>query len=527
VGEVTREGKGEVMDRWPHQIAALQQVIDASNDNVRRILLCCPTGGGKTQIALDIADEFTSRRIGVILYTNRRLLVDQSSRVLQAAGVEHGIRAAGHDTDAKQLFQIASIQTEHSRVTKTGQREIHDARLVLLDEAHLQTGQTVQAILQKHLDAGAHIVGLTATPIGLAEYYDRLIVAGTTSELRACGALVPCRIFGPDEPDLAAWKKQGALKGWQEGQDLTERQASKVMMTTGIFGRVWEWFDKLNPERKPTILFASGVKESLWFAEQFSKAGVSAAHIDGSDVWVNGKLYRTSQEAREDVLNGSRDGTIGLLCNRFVLREGIDAPWLAHGIFATIFGSLQSYLQSGGRLLRSSPGLCSVTIQDHGGNWHRHGSLNADRTWLLEYTDVMIHGLRADRLRAKKEREPYRCPQCGTILAVRVCPCGYEAIGKRSRPVVQTNGTLKEMQGDICRPRSISQKANGPALWERMYFRSCSVKGRKTFRQAEALFAQENNWCWPDRSWPYMPLDPMAFFRFVGDVPPEELIPKG
>ena len=58
-----------------------------------------------------------------------------------------------------------------------------------------------------------------------------------------------------------------------------------------------------------------------------------------------------------------------VLCNRFVC-AGIDAPWLAHGIFATIFTSLQSYLQSGGRLLRSFPGIDAVTIR-HGGNWWR------------------------------------------------------------------------------------------------------------------------------------------------------------
>src|SRR5207302_733945 len=123
-----------------------------------------------------------------------------------------------------------------------------------------------------------------------------------------------------------------------------------------LIGRVWEWFEKINPEHKPTILFAPSVQGSLWFAEQFIKKGVPAAHIDGEEVFVDGQVYRTGKSVREDVLGRSRDGRIGVLCNRFVLREGIDAPWLCHGIFATVFGSLQSYLQSGGRLLRAYHG---------------------------------------------------------------------------------------------------------------------------------------------------------------------------
>jgi DNA repair protein RadD len=536
------------MTRWPHQIRAVKEAIDALNDNVRRLLLCSPTGGGKTRIALDLADEFTKRGLGVVLYTNRRMLVEQASRVLESANVNHGIRAAGHDTDQNELFQVSSIQTEDSRVTKRGSWQLHDAKLVLIDEAHLQTGPTVQKIVSQHVEAGAHVVGLTATPIGLAGYYDRLLVAGTTSELRAYGALVPARHFGPDEPDLKAWKKELKLKGDVETAELPESYVRKAMMTHGIFGRVFEWFNKLNSERKPTILFAPGVAESLWFAEQFTKAGVTAAHIDGSDVWVNGKLYQTSPQAREDVLHGSKEGHTVVLCNRFVLREGVDCPWLAHGIFATIFGSLQSYLQSGGRLLRFYPGLGNVTIQDHGGNWWRHGSLNADRTWRLSDTASSVTGLRADRLRKRVCRkcrarlecwgvcpkcgtlnlppEPARCPRCFQVLTSRRCPCGWERTGKPSRMVVQSNGQLKEMTGEIFVPHRITKRTDGAKRWERMYWRSRSLKGRRTFKAAEALFAAENHWGWPDRRWPFMPLDDADFYLHVADVPMDRLIQK-
>jgi superfamily II DNA or RNA helicase len=415
--------------------------------------------------------------------------------------------------------QISSLPTERSRVLNKQKWRIHGSGrqcLAIVDEAHLNTGPTARRIFQLHEEAGHTRLGFTATPLDLGDVYDHLIVAGTNSELRNCGALVRCIHYGPDEPDL---RHIGRVP---LGKDLTESQNHKAIMTPTIFGRVWTWFEKLNPEHRPTILFAPGVAESIWFAEQFVARGVSAAHIDGQSVWVNGKFHRSSREARADVLAGSKDGTIKVLCNRFVLREGIDAPWLAHGIFATVFGSLQSYLQSGGRLLRAYLGLLSVTLQDHGGNWWRHGSLNADRAWLLEETSSSAAALREDRFRAKSEKEPVRCPQCARILNSLSCPCGWEAkVWRKSRPVISVDGALREMPGDIFQPRRISQRPDAERVWKSIYFRA--KNSDMTFRQAEALFAKENDWNYPPRTLPLMPIAERDWLRRVMDVPPQNL----
>jgi superfamily II DNA or RNA helicase len=302
-------------------------------------------------------------------------------------------------------------------------------------------------------------------------------------------------------------------------------------MSPGVFGRVLKWFDILNPERKPTILFAPGVRESIYFAEEFSKSGIVAAHIDGQDVWANGKLYRSNQEVRDNVLAASKSGKCVVLCNRFVLREGIDAPWLHHCVLATCVGSLSSYIQAVGRLLRAYPGIREVTIQDHGGNWWRHGSPNADRQWAIGATANIVAGRRADELRkAPSEAKPSRCPACGMIQVWKsaVCQdCGHECRpgAKRSRIVVQTDGTLREMMGDIFKPRRTYSASNGPALWKRMYYRSKQPKAKgRTFRAAAALFAMENNWGWPDPKWPWMPYNPEDWFQRVVDVPEDMLI---
>ncbi len=509
---------------WPHQTQAVEEVLAAIVAGHKRILVTCPTGGGKTRIMLMLAKVYDEQLKKVTIYTNRKLLVTQTSGVFE--DLEHGVRSAGHEEQKHLRIQVSSIQTEDARVNKKKTWVLHAADLILVDEAHLIKAGVASAIFDQHRSTGGVIVGFTATPLDLEELYDHLIVAGSPSELRTCGALVSASHYGPDEPDIAALKK-ARKKLPADGEEFSENQARQAMCNPTLFGRVWEWYDRLNPDRKPTILFAPGTQESLWFAENFIKKGVTAAHLAAGRVWFNGEELpcgtpEDEQESRQRVLAASKSGKCQVLCNRFLLREGIDAPWLCHGILATIFGGVQSYLQSGGRLLRSTDGKDHCIIQDHGGNWWRHGSLNSDRQWSLQYTPGMVFGLRAEKMREKKAPEPWRCGGCGKINMGTVCECGY-VHRRQSRPVVTMQGELKELAGDIFKERRISTAKDGPAKWSQMYFRSLKGKGVKTFRAAAALFAYENYWGWPDKNWPLMPLFEEDFYRLVPDVPRERL----
>jgi len=499
---------------WPHQERGIEATWRLVACGERRILVTSPTGGGKSRIAIELILRAMEQGWGAVLYSNRRMLIEQLSSVLGGAGIDHGIRMAGYADEWSKSVQVASIQTEWQAVYKRQRRPLHAARLVLIDEAHLQKSEMAATIIKDHVEAGAAVVGITATPLDLGSLYTQLVQAGTTSELRACGALLPCYHYGPDEPDTKGLKRQ--VSG-----EYSEGDVKKVIMTATIFARVLDHFRQLNPGNEPSILFAPGVGESIWFAQQFCEAGIPAAHIDGSEVWVNGEFYTSSRDARENVVQASKLGEIVVLCNRFVLREGIDLPWLAHGVFATVFGSLQSYLQSGGRLLRSHPSLDRVTLQDHGGNWHRHGSLNADRAWRLDDTAAVVGGMREERMRQKKELEPIRCPRCSAIRASGpTChACGYTT-HRRIRPVVQKDGTLKEYTGDIYKPRRTLMKDNTLRDWERMYHRA--KRAGMTFRQAEALFFVEQHY-YPPRDLPLMPTSERDWFRQVKDVPVQGL----
>lgn len=497
---------------WPHQKAGLAELDRRIEAGARAVCVTSPTGGGKTRLQL----ELIRRDWPVVLYTNRKMLREQTSAVLAREGIAHGVRAAGSSPEFMRRVQVASIQTEDARTLKAQKWQLHHARCVLVDEAHNETGQRAGQIIKTHLEAGAVVVGFTATPVGLGHLYRELVVAGTNAELRNCGAHVPAIHYGPDEPDTKGLKR--TKTGEYEVAGL-----KRAIMTPTIFGRVRRHFEELNPEHKPSLGFAPGVAESLWFAHQFEAWGIPAAHIDATKVWLRGETMDSTPETRARVAEASRTGEVAIVWNRFVMREGVDWPWLAHGVIATAFGSLTSYLQAGGRLIRNHPSLGHVTIQDHGGNWHRHGSLNADREWELEDTPRKLEERRAERLREKQEPEPIVCRKCNAVrLHGPECPgCGHRS-DLRTRHVVQRDGSLKEVTGDIYTRRRVSTKPQEVKKWEACFWRCRKARRPMTFKQAVALYYRETG-RWPSPQWGYMPRQSSHMALRIADVPFSEL----
>lgn len=511
------------MNLWPHQQRAIAEIKQAVLDGDRNICVTSPTGGGKSRIILE---QIKAAGYGVSLYTDRRMLLSQLAADFDREGIDYGIRAAGHEPALLKSTQLCMQQTEGSR-SLDGNREVHPSQLVIIDEAHKMAGATMMALDEEHLKKKPDRVkiGTTATPLGIGHFYDTLIVAGTNTELRECGALVLAKHYGPDEPDTK-WIGTVAVDGGECGIANAKRKAFAHM----VFGRVLEHIPIYNPELRPMLLFAPGVEQSKWFAQELTRHGIPSAHIDGSEIWIDDEVLEPSDENRKMVADRSRDGDIKCVCNRFVMREGINWPWLYHGIFATVFGSLTSYIQAGGRLLRNDSSLPGhVVIQDHGGNWHRHGSLNADREWELEYDDRIAQGMRKQRIQQKQDPEPIVCPKCHAcrLSGPKCFDCGYQHTG-RVRSVLQKDGSLREMRGDIYRePRRLESSERVKQDWVNRVrgirkSKKDTVVGM-TFAQAEVSFARDHNWQYPPRGLPEMPLNPADWFRPIQSVPQERL----
>ncbi len=502
-------------DFWDHQATGVCGVIDAYLAGKRRIVLTSPCGGGKTRMMIALIEWATSEWMPSILYTSRRMLFKQTGLVLSEHGIEYGMRASGCKPALLKSVQLAMTQTELHAVYKRKKRALHEAKLVLIDEIHMQGGEAMRRIIQEHHDAGAIIVAFTATPLDLQGEWDELVIAGTNSQLRKCGAHVPAITYCPDQPDLKH------IKRYKVGEDLTDEENHKAIMRPGVFGRVYDNWKLLNPDCRPGILFGPDVAGSLYFCEQFSKKGVRAAHIDAKRICVDGNEYESTDDTRAQLIAESEAGQIAVLCNRFVLREGIDLPHIAHCIMACVFGSLTTYLQSGGRVIRSHPSLTEVIVQDHGGNYIRHGSLNADRQWELCQSDYKTTGMRLEGMRERPDSEPIICPKCGAgrLSGPKCLQCGHSC-QRRSRMVVQISGELKEVEGPSFKPHRIKMLPDTTKKWERYYY--SQRRAGRTFNQASAWFFHEEHY-YPPKNLPFMPKDPADWFEKIVNVPKERL----
>jgi superfamily II DNA or RNA helicase len=434
-----------------------------------RTCITSPTGGGKTRCILEIAKKCSEVGWRCIIFTHRKLITSQSSNVFGELGLDHGIIAAGYEGWPIMGTQIASIWTINSRYMKGDGPELPPADVVIFDEAHGQTFEVARKVMAHYRSTDAKIIGFTATPVGLGGIYDHLIIAGTNSELRAVGALLPCRTFAPTEIDLSRMRRM-------QNDEFVAADIQARMKLSVICGRVIESYREYNPENQPGIVFGPSLGGSVYLRDKFIAAGYRAAHMD----------YKTTMEERADIIAASKAGDLDIITNFFLMREGLDLPWLKIMVLANSFGSISNFLQAGGRLLRNHPSLSEVVLQDHGSSFANFGSLNMDRSWRLRDTNSSIRKARKKEQEGRKEDDPTEicCPKCKGYRFAGTgseCPhCGYVS-GRGVRVVLQVDGTLKEMKGPPVKRKYI------PSEKEKRLTTSIFVAARANLTVAQML----------------------------------------
>tara|TARA_R110002096_G_scaffold66682_1_gene162142 strand:- start:7732 stop:9360 length:1629 start_codon:yes stop_codon:yes gene_type:complete len=459
---------------WPHQTRGIDQLWAAIDNGDNKIVLTSPTGGGKTFMTTQMIHETQKRGMKCVFHVNRKSLAEQTRKVFEANGLSPGMRASGYDPDFDQAVQISMTPTEAARSLSSPPRwNVHQADIVFIDEAHSEKALRIQKLIEryKQQNSNATVVGLTATPLDVSHMYDRLIIAGTNSELRACGAHLLCREFSPTMPDVLAMKRK--QNGEFKDQDVEKKMAPHM-----VFGHILPHHRRLNPLLKPSLVFAPTVAASLAITDMYNDAGIKAAHICGKSIYYGDKdrdgnpivLDSGKISLREKLFDQLKTGEIKVLVNKLVLEAGIDLPEVYHLVLATMFGSLTQYLQVGGRVIRNHSSLDHVILQDHGGNCLIHGSLNNDREWELGATAKAVAEKTIKDRQEGKEQEPIVCPKCGAMrLSGPSCfECGHQH-SQSGIKILQEDGVLRELKGPY-----IKQKAKGKSEavkeWMNLYF---------------------------------------------------------
>ena len=371
-------------------------------------------------------------------------------------------------------------------------------------------------LIRAYRDQGAKVVGWTATPRQVSHICDELVRIASVSELIQSGHLAPPVVVSPDMPDMEALSKVNR----QSNGEYSVSGARKIWNCKTIIGRVFDHYARLRREGVGALLYAQGVPESLFFAQRFSELGVRAAHVDGDNVWVDGQFHKSDSEMRRRVQQQQMDGSLPLVCNRFVYREGYDSPVVGHIILACVLGTRSAFAQTCGRGLRPFPGKDFCVIQDHGGHSWSFPPLDSDEPWDMDSPERLQSLVWIEKARNRSIPMPIVCFKCFCVRwgGDECTLCGHRS-KSFARPVIQANGELKVVTSPVYVPRRVRSTPTDQEDWDRLYWASVKHRPDRTFQQIYSFFAFSNNWRWLPRNLRRQPSNERQWFLPVGEVP--------
>lgn len=402
----------------PYQANAIQNCRAVLAGGAQRVIICSPTGSGKTEIGMALIKGARLKHKRVAFLANRVHLIEQTSRRFDKSRIAHGVIQGENTRNVYEPVLVASIQT-------VARRGLPDVDLLIIDEAHTVAGsKDYRAVIAA---AKCPVIGLSATPYarGLGKHYDelggplfeRMVIAATIPELIEGGFLVDVDVYAPSEPDMTGIKQSRNAFGEMDYSDADVGRAVDKPELVGDIVKHWFRLAK----GTPTVCFAANIAHSQHIVEQFRAAGVPAEHID---------CY-TKDEERQAILRRIETGETLVISNVGILAEGWDFPACKTLILARPTRSLIRYIQMAGRVLRPHASKERALILDHSGTVPRLGFPTDE--FPLELDDGTPRQQKAGQ-KGQAERLPKACPSCSYMKPVGVhqCPvCGF-APAKRS-----------------------------------------------------------------------------------------------
>lgn len=428
-----------------YQKAAVEQVRQYIRAGKKNILLCAPTGSGKTRMSAYMVALTSSNNKRSAFVVDRISLIDQTSATFDELGISHGVVQSNHWRYwPSHNAQICSVQT-------IARRNWPDSNLIVVDECH-----TVSEVVRKRIAPRDTVtLGLTATPFtrGLGKLYDALVNVTTTNRLIEQGFLSQYRIFAASEPNMEGVRVVAGE--WEEKE--TSKRAMEV-----VGDCVAEYLKHGNG--KKFICSAVDTAHVDELHRQFMAAGVMCATY----------TYKVNDEERAEIVKEFRkpDSYIRGLITVTAASKGFDVPDIGVVIMARpLRKSLAEHIQFFGRGLRIHPDKEECIVLDHSGNCARFWD---------EWNDFFEFGIQElddgrKKEKKKKERnledEMRKCPHCKHLhKPMPFCPhCGHEYPRKES--IKHAAGTLTELvtSGD--------RKALSTTLWPQIVAYAISKRG--------------------------------------------------
>lgn len=390
----------------PYQEEGIKRVKSQLLAGNKRIILCMPTGAGKTITFTSICKSALEKGSKALIVTDRVELMLQAGGALRRFGMQPEQIKPGGDPDfiGPSLY-TAMAETLKRRLAKGDERYIRLFKsfdIVIFDEAHKQVFNR----LFSYLEPDQIVIGATATPYrergmrALKEDYDVIVEVISIPSLIEQGYLAYPRTFSVPV-DLSNVR----MKGRDYDPESMGQEYSKQRVWAGVI----ENYKRITPGKK-ALLFASNISSSKEMCEKLVSAGLPARHLDGGN----------SSFERAKTLAWYRRTDGAILCNVGLFTTGFDSPETEVVILYRSTKSLPLFLQMAGRGSRVIPGQKEqFFILDFGMNARAeaHGLWESERPWSLDLPPL--------RKKQKQAHPVKHCPECQAMLHTRAMTCSY------------------------------------------------------------------------------------------------------
>lgn len=399
------------MQLRPYQIQAKAGVREKFANGSKKIVLCKPTGSGKTVTFADIAKESVGRGFVVMIAVDRSELLTQAKEKLIDYGLNPAVITSGKTMRSGANCYVATVQT-------LVKRKFPKIDLLIIDECHKQI---FDKVITSEAYKDVFTIGATATPVRtgkmtqMADIYDDIVETITISELIKAGFLVPAITY-------AAKVDTSGLK--IKGSDYDQQAMFEMFDKKKLYDGVVEKYLNFTPNTK-AICFNVNVEHSKRVSEAFRNAGISSVHVDGT----------TPKAQRDAIFAAFKAGTIQVLCNVDIATTGFDEWTIETVIVNRVTLSLSLWLQMGGRGSRITPkdlegkaGYLQKThfnLLDMGGNVYSLGFWEQERTWSLTHKRSDKQGIAPVKECPENKFDERGKTGCGCIIPAPAPSCKY------------------------------------------------------------------------------------------------------
>ncbi|KAI5911889.1 DUF3427 domain-containing protein [Azoarcus sp. PA01] len=335
----------------PVQSSALKTLAASRAEGYRRGLVVLATGLGKTWLAAFDAEQTGARR--VLFVAHREEILSQAAetflRIRPKARVGFYM---GQARDSQVDVLCASVQTL-SRAEHLERFAPQHFDYVVIDEFHHAAAATYRRLLTHF--APQFLLGLTATPdrsdqsdiLSLCD--DNLVYTCNLFDGITAKLLAPFHYFGIYDESVDYREIP-----WRYGRFDPEQLSNKLATLARARHALQQWRERA---QQRTLAFCVSIRQAEFMAEQFGRAGVSAAAV-----------YGGSPLSRAEALERLAGGRLQIIFSVDLFNEGVDLPAIDTVMMLRPTESKILFLQQLGRGLRKADGKDKLVVLDFIGN---------------------------------------------------------------------------------------------------------------------------------------------------------------